>query len=149
MGWAVLHWPLPGPGEPLQWAGTQASVTQLGGRPSCLPPSNLGANWSWRQSSCHASPSQAAVGASLHRTSVGVLMAWQEASGKVFWGTSQSPGETYFSRHSRDSLWKLFLEARGPWRSARAGHSQWDPGLDSGHAESRVSKFWLFPEGVI
>lgn len=41
----------------------------------------------------------------------------------------------YCSPHSRDRLWKLFLEARMARKSAGAGHSQWDPRLDSGHTE--------------
>lgn len=110
------------------WASTRDSgITQLEGGPYPLP-FDLSANWSWLPS-CHARL----------RGCRGGMIPYP------FWGVSgwqgllwhlRGSGETYCSPHSRDRLWKLFLEAKMARKSSgRAGHSLWDPSLDSGHTE--------------
>lgn len=62
-------------------------------------------------------------------------MAGQEASDRASCGTLRTPGRLASLPTPGTGSEKLFLEARRVRKSAGAGHSQWDPSLDSGHTE--------------
>lgn len=68
--------------------------------------------------------------------STSLLRSVMTASDRASGGTVRALGRlaTLFTLQGQ-ALWKLFLEARRARKSNGAGHSQWDPSLDSGHTQ--------------